>query len=308
MTQTVLVVGATGMLGNRIAHYLLEQPDTDVRLLVRQSGLNDAAKKALLSPLLDRGAQIAQGDLADRASLDRATMGVRVIVSAVQGGPDAIVDGQIALLQSARTNGVRRILPSDFAVDLFRAPEGEHPFFDARRKADTTIQASGLEYVHVLNGAFMDNFLNSKFSPVFDRAKGTASFWGEGDELFDATSVEDTARYTAKAAVDPALPSGKFAVAGQQLSFRGIIQTVEQVESRAFTRVRRGSVADLRAWIADKRGSNPDPMAWIAGLYQLYMLTGQTALTDLQNDRYPDIHPESFADYARRTLATRQAA
>ena len=27
------------------------------------------------------------------------------------------------------------------------------------------------------------------------------------------------------------------------------------------------------------------------GTYQLYMLTGQTALEDLQYDRYPDIEP-----------------
>jgi len=36
-------------------------------------------------------------------------------------------------------------------------------------------------------------------------------------------------------------------------------------------------------------------MVAIDGTYQLYMLTGQTALDDLQNDRYPDIVPVTLA-------------
>ena len=37
--------------------------------------------------------------------------------------------------------------------------------------------------------------------------------------------------------------------------------------------------------------------------YQLYMMTGQTALDDLQNERYPDLKLEGFAQYASRRLA-----
>jgi hypothetical protein len=36
--------------------------------------------------------------------------------------------------------------------------------------------------------------------------------------------------------------------------------------------------------------------------YRLYVLTGQTALDDLQNDRYLDVRPERFADFAARAL------
>ena len=34
--------------------------------------------------------------------------------------------------------------------------------------------------------------------------------------------------------------------------------------------------------------------------YLLYMANGQTALTDLQNDRYQDLELESFAAFAAR--------
>ena len=55
-------------------------------------------------------------DLADAPSLDRATDGVDVIISAVQGGPDFIVKGQVALAEAGKRNGVPRILPSDFGL------------------------------------------------------------------------------------------------------------------------------------------------------------------------------------------------
>ena len=50
-----------------------------------------------------------------------------------------------------------------------------------------------------------------------------------------------------------------------------------------------------------------DPFKAVMLAYQLYMLTGQTALSDLQNDRYPDLKLESFAQFTVRTQL-RQAA
>ncbi len=83
MTQTVLLTGATGMFGSRIARHLVNERGVRVRLLVRRA--EEAAKRDALSPLLEGGAEIIHGDLADRLALDRATQGVDVVVSAVQG-------------------------------------------------------------------------------------------------------------------------------------------------------------------------------------------------------------------------------
>ena len=91
MKQTILVAGATGMLGSRIAHHLLQREDAIVRLLFRP-GL-EGKKRVTADLLAARGAEVIEGDLADHAALDRATRGVDVIVSAVQGGTDVIVDG-----------------------------------------------------------------------------------------------------------------------------------------------------------------------------------------------------------------------
>jgi hypothetical protein len=41
--------------------------------------------------------------------------------------------------------------------------------------------------------------------------------------------------------------------------------------------------------------------------YLLYMTNGQTALTHLQNDRYPDLKLETFAQFASRVMPRKAA-
>lgn len=304
--QTVLLAGATGMLGNRIAVHLLEQPGlrqpgSELRLLLRPGTLRDAAKVALLEPLMARGAVTVEAKLTDPDALRTATARVDVVLSALQGGPDVVVDGQIALAEAAADTGVRRILPSDYALDLFKATPGEHASFDLRRDADDAIAALGMEHVHVLGGAFMDAFLGP-YGGLFDHSARTATYFGTGDEAFDATSVDDTARYAARVALDRTVESGKFAVAAEQLSFRRATDTVERITGSRYTPVILGSVEDLRAGIDAARAGGASAEGVLMQVYLLYMLTGQTALEDLQNDRYPDIRPQTLDDVLRRTL------
>jgi uncharacterized protein YbjT (DUF2867 family) len=296
MTQTVLLVGATGMFGSHIARELLKQPEARLRLLLRAD--YDAAKRKAIKPLIQAGAEIVHGDLADGPSLDRATQGVDVIISAVQGGPDVIINGQVALAEAGKRNGVRRILPSDYALDLFKATPGEHMMFDLRRQADEAIAKVGIEHIHVLQGAFM-----AMFGPgmgTFDYDKATVTFWGDGTQPIEVTSVEDTARMVARVALDRNIESGKFAFAGDHISIVDAAKVIEAHTGRHFKHHSLGTEAELRIALkaAAKDMSNPFKAVMLA--YQLYMLTGQTALTDLQNHRYPEIELESFVRFTAR--------
>ncbi len=301
-SNTVLLAGATGMLGARIAHHLIEDGDVVLRLLVRPAALADPEKRSGIETLVERGAEIVEGDVTDPASLGRETDGVDVVVSALQGGREVVVDGQIALARAAARSGVRRILPSDFALDLFKASPGELLPFDLRREADEEISSLGMERVHVLSGAFLDTLATGGGIVEFDDEAGIAIFWGTGEERFDATTVDDTARYAARVAVDASVPSGKFAVAGQRLSLGDIVFAVERGTGRRYERRSRGTTEDLRAWISAQREAG-EAMAAMYGAYQLYLLTGQTALDDLQNDRYPDIEPVTLAQLSAEKAA-----
>ena len=184
-------------------------------------------------------------------------------------------------------------MPSDYALDLFKATPGEHMMFDLRRNADEAIAAIGIEHVHVLQGAFMDLFRPGM--GMFDADAGTVTFWGDGNQVIDCTSVESTARMVARVALDRSVGSGKFSFAGDRVSILDVARVIESQTGRAFERRSLGSEADLRAAIADARRDPSDPFKAVMLAYHLYMLNGQTALTDLQNDRYADVKLESFA-------------
>ena len=293
--QTVLLAGVTGMLGARIAEHLRDSGDATVRLLVREQARDDPAKRAAIDALVARGAEIAVGDVTDPRSLDDATRGVDVVVSALQGGRDIIVDGQVALARAAVANGVRRILPSDYALDLFKATPGEHAAFDLRREADEQIAELDIERINVLNGAFLDGLAMPGAIVTFEDDAGIATFWGSGDERFEATTVDDTARFAARVALDPGVAPGKFAVAVDRVSFKKIIAAVERATGRRYEPRSRGDLDDLRAWV-DARRQEGDDRAVLMGRYLQYMLSGQTHLEDLQNDRYPDITPRTLDD------------
>ena len=295
MKHNVLFVGATGMLGGQIARQLLDRPEARLRLLAR------SASSPALKPLLDRGAEVVEGNLNDAGSLDRATQGIDVIVSAVQGGPEVIVDGQVALAKAGKRNGARRILPSDYALDLFNATPGEHAAFDMRREADAQIAAIGLEQVNVLQGGFMNLFMPGM--GAIDLEKGTIGFFGDGNLLIEVTSVEDTARMIARVALDPTVPAGKFAFAGDRISFRQAGEIVAAHTGRAIRPVSYGSEADLRAAMAAADSGKRVMLA-----YLLYMTNGQTALSDLQNDRYPDVRFQRFSDFIAQALPVSLAA
>ena len=298
MTQTVLLVGATGHLGARVTHHLLADADARLRLLVRRGTLGDPAKRHALAPFIDGGAEIIEGDLADPSSLDRATRGVDVVVSCIQGGPEVIVDGQLAFVDAARRNGVRRVLPSDFALDFFDGPTELHLPFHLRKRADAAIAQSGLEHVHVLNGGFMD-VVAAPLAGILDREAGAIRFWGTGEERFDLTSVEDTARFTARAALDRDLPSGKFAVSGAQLSFHDMAVAVEAATGTPLRRESLGSVQELRRQLEDATARDPNPYARLGERYQLFMLTVPPP-SDLRNEHYDGLRPEPFAAFAQR--------
>ncbi len=101
----------------------------------------------------------------------------------------------------------------------------------------------------------------------------------------------------ARVATDPAVKPGKFAFAGDRISFRQAGEIVSKVTGRSLKPISLGSENDLRQAMA-----KADPEKRVMLAYLLYMLNGQTALTDLQNDRYPDIKLEKFADFAARSL------
>ena len=173
--------------------------------------------------------------------------------------------------------------------------------FDMRAEAYRRIAALGLDQVNVLQGGFMELFLPGH--GAIDLDAETISFFGDGNCKIEVTSVEDTARMVARIALDHDVPAGKFAFAGDQISFREAGAIIAGATGRLVKPVSLGSEADLRAAIAAA-----DPQKKVMLAYMLYMTNGQTALSNLQNARYPDFKLERFDAFAARSLHIPAAA
>lgn len=304
MNATVLVAGATGMMGSKIAAAVLERGGT-VRLLVR--GGRNNAKFTELEPLVGRGAEIMDADVTDPVSLKAPLQGVDVIVSALQGGPDVIVDGQRALAQAGVEARVRRIFPSDFSVDFRGLADEEHVFLTWRRHGDAAIATTDLPQTNTFNGAFTEMLLEP-FLGLVDWDGGRVSFWGEPDQLYDFTTTDDVAAYVAAAALDPNTPDGAFQVSGEEASPRQLVDIAGSVAGKPFALHCLGSLDDLDAEIVRRQAEAPeDPMVWAGLQYHRAMASGRGKLKRIANARYPNIRPMSIGAFLGQARAKRAA-
>jgi uncharacterized protein YbjT (DUF2867 family) len=299
MGKTVLLAGATGMMGEKIARALLAR-GAAVRLMAR-GGLAHP-KAAALAPLVAQGASVMDADLADHDGLVAAARRADVVVSALQGGPEVIVDGQVALARAAKAAGVARMIPSDFSFDFRTLPEADHLFIGWRQRADAAIAALGLAQTNVMNGAFME-MLTTPFFGMVDPAAGVVRHWGDPDQPLAFSATDDAAAWAAEAALDPAAPDGALLVAGEIASAAQVAAAAAQAWGRPFRLETLGDRAALDAEIARRQAAAPaDPMAWVALQYHRGMLA--TPVSDADNARYPAVRPTGLAAFLAREAAS----
>lgn len=293
----VLVVGITGNLGARIAGALLDRGEVRVRALVRPGSQN----KPGVPELVQRGVQLVEGDILDPATLPAAVQGVSAVISAVNNEEALIVTGQQNLLRAAAAAGVRRFIPSDFSVDYRELTLGDNRNLDMRMRFLPILQASGVPYTLVLQGAFTE-VLMSPFMGLIDPQAGTYSFWGDLDMKMDFTTMDDTARYVAAAALDPRVADQALEVAGDQITHREIMDAYAAASGRTLTPRRLGSADELKAWITARQATARHFMEYLPAQYQWAMASGKGKLRDVRNDLYPDIRPTPVREFLSAVL------
>ncbi|MBO2447907.1 NmrA family NAD(P)-binding protein [Actinomadura barringtoniae] len=224
------------------------------------------------------------------------------MISAVQGGPDVVVDGQVNLLRAAEKAGVPRMIPSDFAIDLFKLDYGDNVFLDHRKKADEAFEGSPVKQTSILNGAFLE-VMTAPFIEMIDWEAGTFDYWGDGDQPCDFTTVPDTAAYTAAAALDPSTAARNLQVAGDVVTMKEFHAAMQRGSGRSLELRRKGDVDDLHAEIQRRKAAGNPVTGYVALQYVWAMVSGKAKLDSLDNTRYPTITPTSAADFARRFAA-----
>lgn len=300
MTNKLIVVaGGAGKLGRLIVDAVLSYPGTAVRLLVRDPKKPEVA--ALASERVELfafdAAAATAGGLAD------SVRGAFAVVSALQGGPDVIVDAQLALLRAAKAAGARRFIPSDYSYNFFSLPEGINVNSDWRRALAVLAQkesSDSFEVVHVLQGIFADIQVLG-FLGLLDAEKGVVRYWGDGKTPIDWTTWEDTARFIAAAALDDEKVPERLFVRGDRMDIFEFAKTYQAVRGKALALECLGSLQELEKETLRRLASSPQDMfAWLPLMYARGVFGGQALLGATHNGRYPAIRAETVEQAMRR--------
>lgn len=298
---TIVVAGATGNLGGRITRALRER-GARVTALVRHG-----ASPAKVEPLLAVGATIASVDLSRESEVVSACAGASCVVSALSGLRDVIVDAQTVLLQGAVKAGVPRFIPSDYSLDFTKFPTGGNRNLDLRREFHERLSRTSIAATTIFNGAFAD-MLTGQMPIILFKLKRVV-YWGSADQRMDFTTVDDTAAYTARAALDPSTPRF-LRIAGDELSARELAAVASEVAGTRFRLLWAGSLGMLGAMIKIARTIAPAENelypAWQGMQYLRNMLDGRAKLAPLDNDRYPDMRWTKARDVLARRRSCRK--
>ncbi len=284
MDKLILVAGATGNLGERICRELIKRK-AKVRAIVRPG-----SSQQKIDALRKSGIEIYQADLSNDQELIQACSGVSCIVSAVAGLHDVIVDTQMKLLQAALAAGVPRFIPSDFCTDFTEIPKGENRNFDLRKEFQEHLDKSRIRATSIFNGAFADILWYN--TPLFNVPERTIAYYdGKADWKIDFTTMDNTAAFTAAAALDETTPRF-LRIASFQVSPEDLARLSESFPTGPFTLQNRGSMEAFSAYNKRARATHPEGenelyAQWQQSQYLYSMFLVHHASVD--NERYPDV-------------------
>ncbi|MEY4905257.1 MAG: hypothetical protein RLZZ292_3072 [Bacteroidota bacterium] len=284
MTKTILVAGATGNLGERIVR-LLRQNGTEVRAIVRESSNPDKLKE-----LEQLGVTIFKVNMLDVAAVTKACQGVSCVVSALSGLRDVIIDTQKVLLDAAVAAGVPRFIPSDYSLDFTKLNDGENRNLDLRREFHQYLDKAPIAATSIFNGAFLDMLTGQM--PMILFSKKRIFYWGNGNQRMDFTTIQNTAEYTAKVALDNTSPRF-LRIAGDEISAHEVQKLMSDLTGEPYGTLRPGGLGLFGVMIKVTRffapGKDELYPPWQGMQYMHNMLDGRPKMQKFDNQRYTNV-------------------
>lgn len=214
MKQKILVFGATGAQGGSVARQLLARGVFDVRAITRNTRSDRAdALRAL-------GAEVVQGDLDDRASLDAALEGIDGVFGVTNFWEHFGREAEQGrnLVDAVAAADVRHFVLSSLPP-IAKATNGalRSPHFDLKAEHEERARSLGIPSTFVHVPFYYENFL--AFFPPRPTADGALQFsFPQGETPLAAMSVEDVGRIVAPIFERPEQYIGKVVkLAGDEL-------------------------------------------------------------------------------------------
>jgi uncharacterized protein YbjT (DUF2867 family) len=226
----VLVVGATGLVGNEICRRLARRGER-VRALVRTT-----SSKERVETLRSCGVEIRVGDLKDSDTINTICEGVDAVISTASstisrqpGDSIESVDraGQLALVKAAQAAHVERFLFLSFR----QSPGMSFPLGDAKREVEKAIMTMNFTVVHA--SWFMEVWLSPALG--FDYTNRRARIYGSGTSPVSWVSFQDVAEMCALSLRNPKAEHKTIEFGGPDpISPLEVVARFERIGGRSF--------------------------------------------------------------------------
>ena len=221
--RLILVTGATGKQGGAVARSLLDR-GFQVRALTRNP------QKPEAQALADQGAEVVQGDMEDRSSMDQVLVdgiyGVFSVQNFWETGYDREVQQGKTVADAAKAAGVEHFVYS--SVGSAHRQTGI-PHFESKWEIEEHVRQIGLPYTILRPTFFMQNWEWTREMIL----GGTLAQPFDPDKPFQQVTVEDVGAYAAIAFENPGRWVGQEVdLAGDQQSMTEIAETFGRVIGR----------------------------------------------------------------------------
>jgi len=223
--NVILVAGATGQQGGAVARHLLAG-GWAVRALTRDPA------KAAAQQLAEAGAEIVQGNFADRATLDQALEGVYGLFGVQnfwEGGPEVEVQQGKLLADAAREANVQHIVYSSVGG---AERNTNIPHFDSKWKIEEYSRQLNLPLTVLRPVFFMENF-QTFMPPTEQDGVLTLSLALPPSRSLQLIAVDDIGAFAALAFDRPDDFLGQAVeIAGDELTMPQIAETWSKVSGK----------------------------------------------------------------------------
>src|SRR5215831_6414950 len=232
--STVLVVGATGVLGMEVCRQLAAA-GKKVKGLVRIS-----SQKEKVNGLHELGVETVAGDMKDPQSVCQAFKNVDAIISTAtstishqEGDSIETVDlaGQLNVAEAAGAAGVQRVVLISFPPYPPMTPE--FPLQSAKRAVEDRVKSKNFTYTVLQPTYFMEIWLGPALG--FDYVRAKAVIYGEGKNKISWIAIRDVARFAVASLDNPAARNAVIQLGGpDDLSVLDAVGIFEQESGQTF--------------------------------------------------------------------------
>lgn len=241
--RSILVLG-TGELGMAVLRPLASRAaavGVSIAVLLRPETIatSDAAKRADIDELLERGCEPTPGDIASASVAQLADRFGRhdTVLSCIgfAGGRGT----QVKLAKAALQAKVKRYFPWQFGVDYDVLGRGSpQDLFDEQLDVRDLLRGQDkVEWVIVSNGIFTSFLFEATFG-VVDLTANTVRALGSWDNAVTATTPEDIGRLTTEILfAEPRIANQVVHVAGDTVTYGQIADIVDRQLGREVERV-----------------------------------------------------------------------